>query len=302
MKKVSLFLLIILLAGSLLLLRNRQIRTFSGGKLKITTSIYPMAFFASYIGGDKVEVINITPAGAEPHDYNLTPQDILNVTESKLLILNGVIEPWGDRIKSNVDNKKVQVMIAGDGLMTQIIEEEGQNTLDPHVWLLPQLAKVEVQKIASAIEFMDPANTNYYENNERDLEAKLNKIDLDYKTGLYNCQTRNFVTSHAAFGYLAKYYSLNQIAIAGLTPDAEPSLERLAQVADVVKKERIKYIFFEALVSPKLSETIAQETGAKTSVLDPIEGITAENHAKGNDYLTLMETNLQNLKKALSCK
>ena len=148
---------------------------------------------------------------------------------------------------------------------------------------------------------IDPQNMAYYTDRSSQLKLKLDELDMMYKQGLSSCQRRDIVTAHVAFGYLAEAYGLNQIAIAGLSPDEEPSPAKLAEVAQFVKVRQIKYIFFESLVSPKLAETIASETGTKTLVLNPLEGLTPEDLASGKNYLTVMKDNLANLKVALEC-
>lgn len=295
------FFVLIVSSVAIVKIANRDLIKNSD-KLQITTSIYPMYFFASMIGGEKINVNNITPTGAEPHDYDLTPQDVIEIQKSRLLILNGSIEPWGNKIKNNLNGSNTQILIAGENLDGQKIKEEGQMVTDPHIWLSPKLAKVESERIADELIKIDPSNSDYYKNNLNNLEVELDKLDSSYKNGLANCTIRDFVTSHAAFGYLANDYGLNQISVSGLTPDAEPSLSQLAQISDFAKKNNVKVIFFEALVSPKLSQTIADEVGAKTMVLDPIEGVSAQNLSKGINYLTLMANNLQNLRTALQCK
>ncbi len=289
MKKIiSLLILVIIIISFSFFVYKKSGIIYTNSNLNVTTSFYPMYFFTSQIGGNKINVVNITPSGTEPHDYDPTPQDIIKIQKSKLLVLNGNVEPWANKIKLDLKNNNNQILKAGEDLITNN---------DPHIWLSPILAKKESQKIADALTSIDPINSNYYKNNLVNLETELDKIDDNYKAGLANCQTRSFVTSHSAFEYLAKDYGLNQIAIAGLSPDAEPSLSELAKITDFAKKNNVKYIFFEALVSPKLAQTIASEIGAKTLVLDPIEGQTGN-----NDYLTLMANNLQNLRIALQCK
>ncbi len=282
-------------------LNNKTGQTI-GNKLQITASFYPLYYFASQIGGDKVSVANITPSGAEPHDYEPTTQDIAKIQNSKLLILNGSVEAWGDKIRDNLQGEKTKVVVAGQDLLTQQIEEEGKMGIDPHVWLSPQLAKKETEKIANVLEELDPENASYYHDNESKLETRLDQLDQTYKQGLTSCNQKDIITSHAAFGYLAKAYRLNQVPIAGISPDEEPSSQQLAEVADFAKQHNVKYIFFESLVSPKLSETIANEIGAKTLVLVPLEGISDGDMRNGKDYFTVMQQNLTNLQTALECK
>jgi zinc transport system substrate-binding protein len=304
MKKIFLLLLIALFIGiaSYFGLKN-NIKNTQAGKFQVTASFYPYYFFASQIGRDKANVVNITPAGAEPHDYEPSAGDIVRIDSSQLLILNGQVEPWGIKIQSDLKGKSTAVLVAGAGLFTQkVTDESGITGIDPHIWLSPTRAKVQVKAILNEFIKLDPQNTDYYITNAATLQAALDKIDSDYKTGLASCQKKDIVTSHAAFGYMASDYGLTQISIAGLSPDAEPSIKEMANITNFVKANGIKYIFFESLVSPKLSQTIANETGAQILVLDPLEGLTPNAIAQGQNYLTVMEQNLHNLKVALNCK
>ncbi len=272
-------------------------------KITITASFYPLAYFASSIGGDHVFVTTITPAGAEPHDYEPTTQDIITISKSRLLILNGGnVEPWGDKIKDQLKGTSTQVLVAGDGLFNQNLQENGQKIIDPHIWLDPLLAKKEAEAIEKHLVAIDPAHQGDYLRNLKTLETELDALDRAYKAAFTSCTLKSFVTSHAAFGYLATQYNLTQIAISGISPDEEPSTQKIAEIAQLVKSQHIPYIFFESLVSPKLSDTIAAETGAQTLVLDPLEGIPQEKQVSGANYFTIQEQNLVNLRKALICQ
>ena len=283
-------------------LRSKSARQISqNNKLQVTASFYPLYFFSSEIGGEKSEVKNITPSGSEPHNYDPSPQDIARIESGDIFILNGGVEAWGNRIKDNLKDTKVKIITAGEGLLTRQIEEEGKNQTDPHIWLDPQLAKKEGEKITEGSIAIDPSNSTYYQNNEQKLKNKLDKLDQDYKQGLQRCQSKDIITSHAAFGYLANRYGLNQVTVTGISPDEEPSAQKIADVAKFAKEHNVKYIFFESLVSPKLSETIANEVGARTMVLDPIEGISDDDIKQGKNYFTVMEDNLKNLQIALQC-
>ncbi len=272
-------------------------------KLQVTASFYPLYFFAKEIGGNKAEVVDITPAGAEPHDYEPTARDIARIEKSKLLVLNGGgLEAWGDNIKKNIDPRETSVIMAGEGLTAQQVTEEGEIRTDPHIWLSPVLAQEMADRIAQSFELADPPNKNYYRANATAIKAKLAELDKAYRQGLSRCAEKNIITSHAAFGYLAATYGLKQVPIAGLSPDAEPSPQQLANIAKFAKDNHVKYIFFESLVSPKLAQTIANEVGAQTLVLNPIEGLSNEELDSGKDYLTEMQSNLINLKTALQCR
>jgi len=286
-----------------LILNKYQKPTVQPSKLQVTASFYPLWFFAQQIGGEKASVINITPAGAEPHDYEPTAQDIAQIEKSKLLIVNGGgLEAWGENIKQNLHAKNTYVATVGEGLTNQQVSEGGKQMTDPHVWLSPPLAKEIVDKIAQDFVRIDSTNQKYYQSNADTLKTELTNLDKKYRRGLSNCSEKNIITSHAAFGYLAAAYGLTQVSIAGLSPDAEPSPQQLAGIVRFAKAHQVKYIFFESLVSPKLSDTIANEVGAKTLVLNPIEGLSSEEISQGKNYFTEMQNNLANLKLALQCK
>lgn len=274
----------------------------NNSKIQVIASFYPLYFFAKVIGGDRVDVKNITPAGVEPHDYEPTTQDIAHIEKGDMLILNGSVEGWGDKIRDNLQGTDVKIVTAGEGLLKKEITEGGGKIKDPHIWLAPNLAKIEIAKITAGFTAIDPDNSNFYRYNEKKLDNALDTLDTVFKKGLQDCQTKDIITSHAAFAYLAEEYGLNQVSIAGLSPDEEPSAQKLADIAQFVKKNNIKYIFFENLISPKSSETIADEVGAKTLVLDPIEGISDDNISAGKNYFTIMVDNLKNLRIALGCE
>ena len=272
-------------------------------KPQVITSFYPLYFFASQIAGDKATIFNVTPAGSEPHDYEPTAQDMARIEDGQLLILNGgQLEPWGEKLKNILQGKQISIITVGEDITNQTVVEDGNKIRDPHIWLDPALAKKEVEIIAKGLSNIDPSNKSYYDNNLLTLESKLDNLDQEFKTGLKNCQKKDIITSHAAFGYLATEYGLNQVPLSGLSPDEEPTIQKLAEVSDFAKKNGIKYIFFESLVSPKLSQTIAQSAGAQTLELNPIEGLSDQQIANGESYFTKMESNLTNLKIALECK
>src|SRR3989344_1898470 len=283
--------------------QKKDYPTSPDNRIQITASFYPLFFFAQQIGGEKINAVNITPAGAEPHDYELTAQDIIQIENSKLLIINGGgLEIWAENIQKNIDPQKTITLVAGKNLTSQTILENGEKIVDPHIWLNPLLANLIVDKITQSLVQIDPANKSYYELNANNLQKRLRNLDEQYKKELLNCEQRDFITAHTSFGYLAAAYNLNQVSITGLSPDSEPSPQQLAQVADFARKNNIKYIFFESLVSPKLSQTIAQEIGAQTLTLNPIEGLNKKEISQGKYYFTEMESNLSNLKIALQCK
>ena len=299
-------LILLIVATFLFVFRNKlvpQVGQNSVTQLNITTSFYPLYYFTSQIAGDSAQVTNITPSGAEPHDYELMPQDLVNIGNSQLLVLNGQLEPWASKVKSELAGKSTKIIEVSNGLINQQLQNEnGELAADPHVWLSPKLASQMVQTITDELITLDPSNQAQLASRSSELQAKLASLDQDYASGLANCQSRDIVTSHAAFGYLAKDYNLNQVALSGLSPDSEPSLKDLTSITQFARDHQVKYIFFESLVSPKLSETVAKEIGAKTLVLNPLEGLSVAEIAAGKDYFSIMQDNLANLRTALKCQ
>jgi zinc transport system substrate-binding protein len=274
----------------------------ASSKLQVVASFYPLYFLASEIGGDAAEVYNLTPAGAEPHDYEPTARDTARIETADLLVLNGVgLEAWAENIEQRVDTQKVRVVFAAEGLATRELVEERERMADPHVWLDPELMLKMADTIERAFAAADPANADRYATNARSLKSRLAELDAEYAAALKSCARKDIVTSHDAFGYLAAAYGLTQTPIAGLSPEAEPSPRELIEIAKFAKDNAVTHIFFESLVSPKLAETLANEIGAKTLVLNPLEGLSAEEMAEGKDYVTEMRANLASLILALQC-
>ncbi|MBI3954863.1 zinc ABC transporter substrate-binding protein [Candidatus Gottesmanbacteria bacterium] len=263
-------------------------------KIRVVASFYPLYFFAGQIGGEKADVVDITPFGAEPHDYEPTSMDMAKIENSRILLINGNFEPWIDKVKTNLEGKNITIVTVGEGLFNQKVQ-------DPHVWLSPKLAQKEVKAILDGFQKADSPNRDYYQKNADKLLMSLDDLDKKYQQGLSSCKKKNIITSHSSFNYLANEYGFIQTSISGLSPDSEPSPKQLAEIADFAKKNNIDYIFFEKLISPKLAETIAFEIGAKTLLLDPLEGISQKEIESGENYFTKMEDNLTNLKLALQC-
>lgn len=312
---VSVVVIVLVVAGYLLATGGIAQPT-RGDELSVTTSFYPLYFFASEIGGDTADVRNMTPPGVEPHEYELTPQDLIAIEDSDLIILNGAgFAGWEEDIIRNYASK--EIVVASEGLTTLMTEaheheheeeeaheEEGheeEEVVDPHVWLSPQLAVRMVERIRDGFIAVDPANETSYRANAAALMSRLAELDEDFRTGLQSCARREIVTSHAAFGYIADAYGLEQEAIAGLSTEEEPSPQELAEVVEFAREHNITHIFFETLVSPELSRTIANEIGATTLVLNPLEGLSDAEIAAGETYFTVMEQNLANLQTALQC-
>lgn len=336
MKKIAFKLAGLALSSSLLLAgcsganSNTSSNSSDSGKLKVYTSFYPMYDFAKKIGGDKVEVENLVPAGVEPHDWEPSTKDIAKLGESNVFIYNGAgMESWVEKLDGTFKEGKVSLVEASKGV--KLIEakesdhhEEGhedgkhedgkhedgkhedehshehEGKYDPHTWLDPENAKIEMNNIKDAFIKADPKNKDTYEKNYQDNARKLDELNKKFKDSLSNTKKKEVVVSHSAFAYMLNKYGINQLGIEGLSPDSEPDASRMAEITKFAKEHDVKYIFFEELVNPKVSETIAKEVGAKTEVLNPLEGLTDKQVKDGEDYFSIMNKNLEVLIKALN--
>lgn len=301
---IALGILVLLVAGAVTLavVRNHDTKPPTS-TLRVAASFYPLYEFAKDIGGDKVTVSDITPAGAEPHDYEPSPKVLVDAQQAAVFIYNGgTMEPW---VANFLHDYRHVAIKSSQGIPLQAATDESNTSAqvqDPHFWLDPVLAQTVVNNIRDGLSKADPGDRAFFAKNAANYNAKLQQLDHDFQAGLASCQTRTLVTSHAAFGYLAKRYNLDVHAIAGITPDEEPSAAKLAELTQLVRDQNIHYIFFESLVSPKLADTIAQETGAKPILFDPIEGLSDAAQQQGQNYLSIQEQNLANLRTALACR
>lgn len=274
-------------------------------KLQVAASFYPMYEFARQVAGDFADVTMMVPGGVEPHDWEPTPKDMALLSKADVFVYNGIVESWAEQaIASAGSGDRVEVEASAGlelGASGGEVSSDGERAgMDPHAWLSPVLAQREVEHIRDGLSKADPAHAADYEANAKAYIAKLQQLDADYRAALGQAKQKTFVTQHAAFGYLAREYGLTQLAISGLSPEQEPTPAQMASVVKEVKSLGISTIFFEELVDPKVAETIASETGAKTDVLNPIEGLTKYDKAQGLDYIGLMKRNLAALEKALN--
>ena len=291
----------------------------SPGKLLVVATFYPLYEFARQVTGDRAEVVSLVPPGVEPHDWEPAPQDVTRVQKARLFVYNGAgLEPWTDSLlKAFVDRSRAVNTTEGLPLVAADLPRHGDEHADeaqggdhkrtaarpdPHVWLDPVLARAQVARIVSALEKADPGNADAYRENARAFHERLGALHAAFEQGLRQCARRDIVVSHAAFGYLARRYGLTVVPVMGLAPESEPSPAQLATIVEFARRRKVRYIFFETLVSPKLAETVAREIGAGTLVLNPIEGVTKEERAAGKGYLALMEENLANLRVGLECR
>lgn len=282
------------------------------GRLRVLTSFYPMYDFACKIGGDCIDVTNMVPSGTEPHDWEPSTNDLKNLEKADVFIYNGAdMEPWADdllvsrsdtlRVVEASENVELRTT---DGEHEHAHEHEGADhhhgDFDPHVWLDPENAKIEMEAIRDALCAADPENSTVFQANYEKYAAELDALDAEFREKLAPLPNRTIVVAHEAFGYLCDAYGLTQVGIEGLSPDSEPDPGRMAEVIDFVREHSISTIFFEELVSPKVAEAIASETGAQAKMLSPLEGLSDEQAAAGADYFSVMHDNLAALMEALN--
>ncbi|MFF4869498.1 metal ABC transporter substrate-binding protein [Streptomyces sp. SID5770] len=295
-----------------------------GGKLDVVASFYPMQYLAEQIGGGHVAVETLTKPGVEPHDLELKPKQIGSLGEADVILYLKGIQPAVDEaiaqagVKNTVDAATLTKLEAhgtgaghgeeGHDHADEHAAEEGHEGhdhgseagTDPHVWLDPVKYAEVAKGVGSAFQKADPDHAADYEKNTAALVKKLGDLNNEFETGLKNTATRTFITTHSAFGYLAERYHLEQEGIAGVDPESEPSPARIKQLQEIAAKDKVSTVFFETLASDRTAKTLAGDTGLKTDVLDPLEGITDK--SRGSDYIEVMRSNLTALKKALGAK
>ncbi|MEO8323515.1 MAG: metal ABC transporter substrate-binding protein [Actinomycetota bacterium] len=266
------------------------------GEPLIAASFYPLAWIAEEISGGAIEVVDLTPTGVEPHDLELSPSQVGMIGQADLVLYMGEgFQPAVEEVIDPEDDSRLDVLEGMD-----LVEGEGgeqeDGARDPHVWLDPIRLSEIVERTALAMSEAFPDESAELLERAATLGDRLLELDRDFQDGLASCERHEIVTSHGAFGYLAARYGLDQIAISGFSPEAEPSPRRIAEVIDLARAHGVTTIFFETLVSPDIAETIAGEIGVGTAVFEPIETEPEE-----GDYLDAMVRNLEALRRALGC-
>lgn len=276
------------------------------GTLPVLTSFYPLQFVTEQVGGRFVRATNLTKPGVDPHDLELTPQEVASVddaaTRGLLVYLNG-FQPALDSAVTSAGGSPARILdVTSAAQLTLPAPTGGAETtggVDPHFWLDPTRLAAVAQLIAARLGQLDPAHAAVFQRRAGALDAQLQVLDRQFTRGLAHCSTRDLVTSHTAFGYLAVRYHLVQQGIVGLNPEAEPTSTQLADIATFVKAHNVTTIFYEPLVSPAVADTVARETGATTAMLDPLEGLTSSDPSA--TYFTVMRHNLNALRTGLGC-
>jgi zinc transport system substrate-binding protein len=280
--------------------------------IKVITSFFPLYDFARNVGGDRVEVTSMIPAGAEPHDWEPTIRQVADASSADIFVYNGAsFESWAQNIEAKFvvnTSEGLELLEATDeeeheGEVEEEEEEEKHSDMDPHIWLDPIYAKHQVGLIRDGLVEIDPDSAQYYNDNADRFMAELDRLDASIRSELSGCKKKDFIAFHSAFSYFANRYGLNQHSVHRGLPEGEVPPQRLQEIVDLAKELKIDTIYSEELVDPRLAEAIAEEIpGGRVLVLSPIEGLEEEEQAAGLGYIDKMEQNLDNLKAGLDCR
>ena len=281
-------------------------------KLQVVTTLFPLYDFAKRIGGDKAQVSLLLPPGVEPHSFEPRPENVVRVNRADLFIYtNKFMEPWAASIIAGLDKGKVGIIEGGKGIPLLPApeeeehgehhgEEHDEGGMDPHIWLDFDNARRIVGNILAAFIARDPANKGYYEQNAAKLTGELAALDERFRQTLAQCPKKVLLHGgHYAFGYLARRYGLRYVSASAVNADAEPTPAKLAELVKLMRRERLNYVYTEELLSPRVAETIARETGAKVLMLRAAHNVTRDDLERGVSFISIMEENLQNLKTGL---
>jgi zinc transport system substrate-binding protein len=282
----------------------------------VVTSLFPLYDFARTIAGDKAHVSLLLPPGMEPHTFEPKPDDMIRINRSGLFIYTSrYMEPWAETVIKGIDNKTLRVVDAGKRANYRIVasgddhnepKKDGHHqheSMDPHIWLDFSNAAIMVDAILEGFIGADPINAGLYRNNAETLKERLIVLDGRFRDALASCATRKILhAGHYTFGYLAQRYNLEYHALSGVSSDAEPSASRMAALIRQIRSSGAKYLFAEELLSPRLSETLAQEAGVTVLTLQGAHNLSRDEFSRGATFFDLMDTNLQRLQKGLQCR
>lgn len=257
----------------------------------VVAAFYPLAFAAEQVGGARARVRDLTPSGVEPHDLELGPASVREILGADLVLYLG--RGFMPALEAALRSRRGPALDLLEGRRLLAGSTPGRVRADPHVWLDPLRYAGIARTVARALGDAGAAGP---------FVVRLQALDAELRRGLGRCARREIVTSHAAFAYLASRYRLRQVALQGLAPEAEPSGSAIARLVATVRRTGATTVFAETLVSPRLADTIAREAGVRTAILNPIEGLTAAERARGEDYFSLMRANLATLRRALGCR
>jgi zinc transport system substrate-binding protein len=268
------------------------------GRPRVLAAAYPFAWAAEQVGGPDLRVDDLVAAGAEPHDVELSPRQIGAFEQATLVVYLHGFQPAVDDAVREADRDARLDLTPHVSVrpFSSDLTGDDVNGVDPHVWVDPIRMSAIVRAVADTLSRRDPAHAASYTSRADLTVRRLTELDADFRAALTACRHREIVTAHSAFAYLAERYGLKQVGVAGISPEAEPSPGRLARVAKYARAHDVRTIFFGSDVDPKLAETVANEIGARTAILDPVEGV-----AHGDDYLSVMRRNARALQRGLDC-
>lgn len=307
MKKILFISVLILASISVLIFVSGNYNEKKSDKIQIVTTIFPLYDFAKNIGGEKADVSLLLSPGLEAHSFEPKPSDISKIYNSDIFVYTGeFMEVWAKDIISGLNNENVKIVDSSSGIVfleEDVHDEHTNHSVDPHIWLDFDNAKIMAKNIANELENVDPENADYYKENLDRLVKELSDIDNKYKERLTDCESRDLIYGgHFAFGYLAKRYGLEYLSAQGFSPDAEPSAQDLIYLVQEIKNKNVKYIFYEELSSPKIAETLANEADVKMLLLNAAHNLGKDDFEKGVSFLNIMEDNLNNLEIGLNCR
>ena len=281
------------------------------GRPTIVAAFYPLEYAARTIGGNSVNVVGLTPPGGEPHDVELSAAQVAEIANADLVLYVKGYQPAVDEaVAQQAADHSLDVSAAlplltaehaGEHAGEPADEHAGESATgtDPHIWLDPMNMAAIGTAVTERLSAANAAAAGQYQTNNASLASDMSRLDKAFADGLASCRSRIMVVSHEAFAYLGAAYGLTQVGISGLSPDAEPSPARMRDVADLVTREGITTIYYETLVDPKVAQTLADEAGVASAVLDPIEGLIA---GSSDSYPTIMEENLATLRAGQGCE
>jgi zinc transport system substrate-binding protein len=272
-------------------------------RLKIVVSIFPLMEFARAVAGDNAEVNLLLPPGAGVHTWQPRASDVIKMSEADLFICVGAgLEPWVADLLKSLSNKRPRVLAAADFLPLEKEKHAGKEVIDPHVWLDFAKDQIVVERLARVLGEIDASRASIFSEHAAIYNQKLKALDAEYAVALRSCAQRILlVGGHDAFGYLARRYELEQVSLAGLSPDAEPTPSRVTSIIDMARKKRVGAVFVEANTNPKLARLLGREIPAELFVLNPGENLNKKEWTSGLTFFDIMEDNLKNLKKGLRC-
>lgn len=315
-KGISVFIFILITLFIFASCQKKEQQTAKVERIKVITTLFPLYDFAKNIGQDKADVVLLLPPGVEPHNFEPKPEDIVRINKADLFVYAGkYMEPWAGDLLKGLDHKSLIVVDSSHGI--SLMEEKGEHEhghkhqhkeghhheMDPHFWLDFGHAQKMADHILEGFIKKDPSHKEFYSRNTEQYKSKLNDLDLKFKEVLSRCKKNVFVhAGHFAFGYLAKRYGLEYVSAYGFSPDAEPSPKKMVELTKTLKKHGLRHIYYEELITPRVAETLAKETGASLLMLHGAHNLTKDEFEKGVTFISLMEENLKRLEVGLQCQ